>query len=89
MYSKYLRHNSQMIVSTAISARFGLQLGQVVVDLEGQLGLMEHQCHSLNQDKEQLEAEVHSKQAALHQAASDAQHAQTLASQADQATHER
>lgn len=66
-----------------------LQLGQVVGDLEGQLGLMEHQCRSLSQDKEQLEEELHSKQAALHQAASDAQHAQVLASQADQATQER
>lgn len=78
-----------MIVLTAITARYWLQLGQVVGDLEGQLGLMEHQCRSLNHDKEQLEEKLHSKQAALHQAASDAQHAQALALQADQATQER
>ena len=66
-----------------------LQLGHVVRDLEEQLGLMEHQCHSLNQDKEQLEEELHSKQAALHQAASDAKHTQALAAQAAHATHER
>ena len=61
----------------------------MVGDLEVQLGLMEHQCRSLNQDKEQLEEELHSKQAALHQAASDAQHAQALAAQAAHVTHER
>ena len=61
----------------------------MVGDLERQLDLMEHQCRSLNQDKEQLEEELHCKQAALHQAASDAQHAQALAAQAAQATHER
>lgn len=59
-----------------------LQLGQAVEDLQGQLGLMEHQCRSLSQDKEQLEEDLHSKQAALHQAASDAQHAQAMAAQA-------
>ena len=59
-----------------------MQLEQVVGELEGQLGLMEHQCRSLNQDKEQLEDELHAKQALLHQAAIDAQHAQTEAAQA-------
>lgn len=61
----------------------------MVGDLEGQLGLMEHQCHSLNLDKEQMEEELHSKQAALHQASADAQHAQALAAQATQANNER
>ena len=72
-----------------MGTRSCLQLGQVVGSLEGQLSLMEHQCHSLNLDKEQLEEELHSRQAALQQASSDAQHAQALAAQAGQATHER
>ena len=58
-----------------------------MVELEGQLGLMEQQCHSLNRDKEQLEEEVHDQQALLHQAALDAQQAQAHAAQAAHTSH--
>lgn len=58
-------------------------------DLESQLGLMEHQCHSLNQDKEQLEEEVQDKQALLDQAAAAANRAQAQAEQSAQAALER
>ena len=59
-----------------------MQLGQEVEKLQGQLGLMEQQCRSLSQEKEQLEEDLHHNQAALQQAASDAQHAQAMAAQA-------
>lgn len=59
-----------------------MQLGQAVEELQGQLGLMEQQCRSLSQEKQQLEEDLHHKQAALQQAASDAQHAQATAAQA-------
>lgn len=66
-----------------------LQLGQAVVELEGQLDMMEHQCRSLNQDKEQLEEELHDKEGLLHQAAANAQHAQAEAAQATRASNAR
>lgn len=59
-----------------------IQLGQAVEELQGQLGLMEQQCRSLSQEKQWLEEDLHHKQAALQQAASDAQHAQAMAAQA-------
>ena len=43
--------------------------------LEGQLSLMEHQAHSLNQDKEHLEEDLVEKQAAMQRAAAAAQQA--------------
>jgi uncharacterized protein YoxC len=66
-----------------------MQLGQQVQELESQLGLMEHQARSLNQDKEQLEEELQDKQALLDQAAVAAHQAETQAAQNSQALHER
>ncbi|KAL3144137.1 hypothetical protein ABBQ32_003927 [Trebouxia sp. C0010 RCD-2024] len=65
------------------------RLGQAVEELQGQLGLMEQQCRSLSQEKQQLEEDLHHKQAALQQAASDAQHAQATAAQAARDRHEQ
>ena len=65
-----------------------MQLGQQKGELESQLGLMEHQARSLNQDKEHLEEELHDKQARLDQAAAAAQQAEARAAQeAETALH--
>ncbi len=66
-----------------------MQLGQQVQGLESQLGLMEHQARSLNQDKEQLEEEVQDKQALLDQAAAAAHQAEIQAAHDSQALLER
>ncbi len=66
-----------------------MQLGQQVGELESQMGLMEHQCRSLNQDKEQLEEEVQDKQALLEQAAAAAERAQAQAAQDAQTALDR
>ncbi len=66
-----------------------MQLGQQVQGLESQLGLMEHQARSLNQDKEQLEEELQDKQALLDQAAAAAHQAETQAAHNSQALLER
>ncbi|DBA65966.1 TPA: hypothetical protein ACH3X2_002987 [Trebouxia sp. C0005] len=66
-----------------------LRLGQQVQGLEVQLGLMEHQARSLNQDKEQLEEELQDKQALLDQAAAAAHQAETQAAHNSQALTER
>ena len=54
-------------------------------ELEGQLAFMEHQAHSLNQDKEHLEEDLLEKQAALQRAAAAAQQADDDAKEAAQA----
>lgn len=65
-----------------------VQLGQQKGELESQLGLMEHQARSLNQDKEHLEEELHDKQARLDQAAAAAQQAEArVAQEAQTALH--
>ncbi len=66
-----------------------MQLGQQVQGLESQLGLMEHQARSLNQDKEQLEEELQDKQALLDRAAAAAHQAETQAADNSQALRER
>ena len=66
-----------------------MQLGHKVVELESQLGAMEHRCHSLKQEKEQLEEQVRHKQAQLDQAAAAACQAKNQAFQDAEATLER
>lgn len=66
---------SQLLTSTDACVQLGQQKGE----LESQLGLMEHQARSLNQDKEHLEEELHDKQARLDQAAAAAQQAEASA----------